>query len=204
MPRKKQGRIKQSGEGVYDKTMNYIFGSNLRDGEIHAPQYTDTGWHFGSFIGPGSDAIGRIRDGSAPVSKADKVAKAHDLRYGLARTPADVRAADMRMVEKLNTIQKEGKDYRINTYMGKLPIRAKMFAEDWGLMKKGSFSSMKGFDNADDEKLAREELAKLDQKGYGKKKSPNAWQGHVKSVRSKNTNMKYSDVLKLASKSYKR
>ena len=204
MPRKKKGRVKQSGEGVYDWVANNVFGANLRDGEIHAPQYTKDGWKFGSFIGPGSDAIGRIRDGVKPVGRSDKVAKAHDLRYGLAKTPADVRAADLRMIQKLNQIQKEGKDYRINTMMGKLPIKAKMLMEDLGIMKKGSFSDMKGFSNADDEKVARDELTKLDMKGYGKKKKPNAWTTHVSNVRAKNKGKSYKECLKLASESYKK
>ena len=96
---------KQKGCGFYDQTVNRIFGSNLRDKEIHAPVYTKDGIKFGSFIGPGSDVIGRIRDGIQPVSNSDRVAQAHDLRYGFAKNTDDVRTADLKMVNKLNDLQ---------------------------------------------------------------------------------------------------
>ena len=113
MPKKTRS---QKGAGVYDKSVNWLFHAGLRDGEIHAPIWTSNGIKFGSFIGPGSDVIGRIREGIKPVSKSDKVAQAHDLRYGNARTPADVRRADMKMVNKLNDLQAKGEEYRVTFY----------------------------------------------------------------------------------------
>ena len=95
MPKKKQ-----QGCGFYDQTVNRLFGSNLRDKEIHAPVYTKDGIKFGNFIGPGSNVIGRIRDGIQPVSNSDRVAQKHDLAYGFAKNVADVRAADLKMVNK--------------------------------------------------------------------------------------------------------
>jgi hypothetical protein len=167
MPRKTK---QQKGKGLYDKTVNYLFNAKLRDGEIHAPVWTKDGLKFGSFIGPGSDIIGRVREGIQPVSNSDRVAQAHDLRYGTAKTPADVRDADTRMINKLNDLQSKGDEYKVNIWMGKLPIQLKMFAEDRGIIKPGSFSSMKGWDNADDAKVASDKLAELEQQGYGKKK----------------------------------
>lgn len=202
MPRKKkQTKQNQKGEGLYDKIANSVFGARLFDGEIHAPIYTKDGWKFGSYIGPGTEIMDRIRKGVKPVSKSDKVAQAHDLRYLAAKTPADVRAADLRMIEKLNSLQAEGKEYKFNVLMGKLPIKLKMWAEDEGIIKKGSFADFKGFANADDEAVARKKLKELDQKGYGKK---NAWQKHVATVRKKHPNMSYKECLKLASKSYQK
>ena len=193
MPRKK----KQRGKGIYDKVANNVFGANLKDGEIHAPVYTKDGWKFGAFIGPRTDLHSRIKNGVKPVSKSDKVAQAHDIRYGRARNAADVRDADLRMVRKLDDLQKNKKDYLFNIYMGKLPIKMKMLAEDWGILKKGSFSDMKGETSVHGDAKLKE----LEQKGYGKKKS--AWHTHVAAVRKKNK-CSYKQALKLASATYKK
>ena len=165
MPKKKQ-----QGCGFYDQTVNRIFGSNLRDKEIHAPVYTKDGIKFGSFIGPGSHVIDRIREGIQPVSNSDRVAQAHDLRYGFAKSTADVREADQKMVKKLYDLHSKGEEYKVNVLVGALPIRLKMFAEDYGIIKKGSFADLKGWNNADDEKIARDKLTELEMAGYGKKK----------------------------------
>ena len=141
MPPKKK-KI-QHGDGLYDRIANGLFGANLKDGEIHSPQYTKDGFRFGSYIGPGTKVYDNIRRGLKPITNTDKSAKLHDIMFTLAQNPEDVRAADLRMVKNLDRIQKEKSDYKFNIYMGKLPIKAKMLAEDWGLMKKGSFSSMK-------------------------------------------------------------
>ena len=170
MPRKKKEPHHQHGGGLYDTIVNKLFGAKLRDGEIHAPVWTSSGLKFGSYIGPGSDVIGRIREGIQPVSKSDAVAQKHDLAYGFAKNAADVRAADLKMVAKLNDLQSKGEEYRANVWMGKLPIQAKMWAEDRGIIKPGSFADYKGWNNADDEKVAKDKLTELEMAGYGKKK----------------------------------
>jgi hypothetical protein len=45
MPAKKK-KQKQSGTGLYDKIANNVFGANLGLDEIHAPQWTNSGFHF--------------------------------------------------------------------------------------------------------------------------------------------------------------
>jgi hypothetical protein len=127
--------------------------------------------------------------------------------FTLAQNPDDVRAADLRMVKNLNRIQEKKGDYKFNIYMGKLPIKAKMKLEDWGIMKKGSFSGMKGAQvTKENRELLEREKAKLTQEGYGKgkKKAPSVWLTHVASVRKKNPGKSYKECLKMASKSYKR
>ena len=170
MPRKKKEH--QNGGGLYDRVVNKLFGAKLRDGEIHAPVWTSSGLKFGSYIGPGSDVIGRIREGIQPVSNSDRVAQAHDLRYGFAKNADEVRAADLKMVGKLNDLQSKGDEYRANIWMGRVPIAAKMWAEDRGIIRKGTFADYKGWNNTDDEKVARDKLTELEQNGYGKKKKP--------------------------------
>ena len=171
MPRKEKEPIhQQHGGGLYDRVVNKLFGANLRDGEIHAPVWTSSGLKFGSYIGPGSDVIGRIREGIQPVSNSDRVAQKHDLAYGFAKNADDVRAADLKMVAKLNDLQSKGDEYRANVWMGRIPIQANMKMEDWGIIKKGSFADYKGWNNTDDEKVARDKLTELEMAGYGKKK----------------------------------
>jgi hypothetical protein len=192
---------KQYGEGVYDWVANNVFGANLKDGEIHAPQYTKDGFRFGKFIGPGTDVYGRLRKNIKPVSKTDETAKLHDIMFSLAETPNDVRTADLRMIRNLNRIQKNKEDYKFNIYMGKLPIKAKMKLEDWGVIKKGSFSGMKGaLIEKKDRELLEKEKKKLIQKGYGKK---SAWITHVKEYQKKH-GCSYKEALQKSKVSYKR
>ena len=201
MPPKK--KPVQKGEGLYDRIANRLFGAQLKDGEIHAPQYTSQGFRFGRFIGPGTDVFSNIRSGAIPVSKTDKASKLHDILYTLAQNPSDVRAADLRMVKKLESIQKEKGDYLFNLYMGKLPIKAKMLAEDWNLIKKGTFSSQKGaLLSKEDREILEKEKAQLTQEGYGKPKS--LWMTHVDNIRKKHPDKSYKQCLKLASASYKK
>ena len=175
MPRKKKEPIHhQHGGGLYDTIVNKLVGAKLRDGEIHAPVWTSSGLKFGSYIGPGSDVIGKIREGIQPVSNSDRVAQAHDLRYGFAKNADEVRIADQKMVGKLNDLQSKGDEYRANVWMGRIPIQAKMKMENWGIIKPGSFADFKGWNNADDEKVARDKLTELEMAGYGKKKKPKA------------------------------
>jgi hypothetical protein len=64
-----------------------------------------------------------------------------------------------------------------------------MWAEDWGIMKKGSFSPMKGAEvTKENRELLENEKAKLTQEGYGKaknKKPQSAWLTHVKAYQKK-------------------
>jgi hypothetical protein len=200
MPRKKKI---QHGDGLYDEVANRVFGSKLAKGELHIPQYTKDGFRFGKFIGPGTDVYGGIRKGAKPVSETDKTAKLHDIMFSLANNPEEVRLADLRMVKNLNRIQKEKKDYRFNISLGKLPIKAKMFLEDWGVFRKGSFSGMNGSQvSKENRELLENEKAKLTQEGYGKKKT--SWMTHVSKIRVKNPGKSYKECLKLASVSYKK
>ncbi len=101
MPIKKKKKNQQSGDGLYDWVANNLLGANLSKGEVHAPQYTQSGWRFGNFIGPGTNVYNNIRNGKMPITNTDKVAKAHDLRYGLARSNADMNRAS-KQIDSLN------------------------------------------------------------------------------------------------------
>ena len=210
MPCKKKKSVsrrpkpKQKGKGAYDYVANKLFGANLKDGEIHAPQWTKDGLKFGSYIGPGTSLQHNLKTGKMPVSKTDTVSQMHDIQYGLATNPAEVRAADHRMLNSLDRLAKNKSDYRFNIGIGKMPIRLKMFAEDMGLIKPGSFSSQKGNTRSPEEKkILLEHESRLKQEGYGKKKTT-PWMTHVASVRKKHPGTPYKECLKIASKSYKK
>lgn len=159
-----------TGGGLYDYIANKFFGANLKDGEIHAPLRTPSGWQFASYMGPGTDVYTNIKNKKEPVSNADRVAQAHDIRYSHAMSPEDVRTADLKMVQKLNDIEKDKSDSKFNIALGKWPIKAKMFLEDMGVMKKGSFSSQKGISDREEAKVLGDKLRELEVEGYGKKK----------------------------------
>jgi hypothetical protein len=154
-------------------------------------------------MGPRTSIVERLKKNVKPITKSDKTAMAHDIRYTLAKNTDDVRDADIKMINKLSKIADEGSDYKFNIYMGKLPIQAKMKLEDWGLLPKTAFTKAQGLKNEADRPILEENLKRLEQEGYGKKKKKNPWISHVKSVRAKNKDKSYKDVLKLASQSYR-
>ena len=201
---KKQNK-KQSGKGAYDWIANNVFGAKLRDKEIHAPQYTPQGFRFGKFIGPGTDLFSGIKTKAVPVSLTDKTAKLHDINYTLAQNIGDVRAADLRMIKKLEQIQRDKSDYKFNTYMGSLPIKTKMKLEDWGIIRKGAFSSMKGAQlKLEDRQLLEKERDALHQEGFGKKKKTSTaspWILHVKAY-AKQHSCSYKEAMKKAKATY--
>jgi hypothetical protein len=157
----------QNGGGWYDRLINKLTGSNLRDGEKHAILYTNGGFKAASYMGPGTDIIERIRNGVQPLTMSDKTAQAHDIRYSLAQTPDDVRHADKRMVNALQTKKKQ--DNWFNRKQGEWGIRAKMKLEDLGLMKKGSFADLGNQTPLSDEEraLLQNKLSELEQQGFG-------------------------------------
>lgn len=198
MPRKKD---KQSGKGIYDWTANKLFNAKLRVGEIHPPLYTPQGFKFGSYIGPNTKIYDRLREGVEPVSMVDKVAQAHDIRYGQAKNSDHVRDADLKMIAKLDELWRTKGDYKFNILTGSLPIKLKMWAEDHGILNKGSFASVgKNKLSVEDDRIAKSKLSDLEQQGFGKKN----WMVHVASVRKSNPSKSYKDCLKIASKSYKK
>ena len=206
-PKKKKVNKKiQHGDGMYDYVANNVFGASLRPGEVHAPQYTKDGFRFGSYIGPGTKVYDNLRKGVQPITNTDKTAKLHDIMFSLAENPEDARAADLRMIRNLDRIQNEKSDYKFNIYMGKVPIKAKMWAEDMGIIRKGSFTSMKGAQvSKENRKMLEREKAQLIQEGYGKgkkKKPQSAWLTHVKAYQKKN-GCSYREAMQKGKATYK-
>jgi len=198
---------KQKGGAIYDRIVNKLLPNakyKLRDGERHAILYTKNGFQPASFMGPNTAIMNKIRDGVKPITKSDRTSLAHDLRYSLAKTPKEIRAADIKMINKLNKIQKNKSDYRFNIYMGRIPIQAKMLLEDLGIAKPTTFTTFGDIPESDIP-LARKTLDDLEQHGYGKvkmKKKKSKWMEHVAACRALHPNTKYKEVLKISSKTY--
>jgi hypothetical protein len=141
--------------------VNYMSGGR----EFHAYLMTDRGLTRGSYIGPGTNVLERIRRGDAPVSGADKVAQAHDLRYTLANgDKAAERQADQKMISKL---QDPKVDSMLNRAIGRVPIQAKVAAERMGIMQRGSFSKGPAI-NEEEKKMVETKLDELEMEGFGK------------------------------------
>ena len=142
-------------------SVNYMSGGR----EFHAYLMTDKGMTRANYMGPGTSVLERIRRGDAPVSGADKVAQAHDLRYTLANgDKAAERMADQKMISKL---QDPKVDSMLNRAMGRVPIQAKVAAERMGIMQRGSFSKGPAI-NAEEKQLVETKLDELEMEGFGK------------------------------------
>ena len=198
------------GSGLYDTAINKLTGSRLNEGEVHAVLYTKDGFRGSSFTGPHTRVIENLKNDKKPISEVDRISKYHDIRYMLSETPEDIREADKHMIRRLKKSYDDGSDYRYNIAMGYIPIKAKMKAEDLGLMPKGSFGNLssKTTLSPEDRELLNRELDKGKKLGYGKSSKPkrekeNKWMKHCKSVQAKHPEMAWRDILKLAKKSYK-
>lgn len=215
----------KKGKGLasdtYVKVANKLTGSKLKKGEVHAPQLTRKGIKMGKYIGPGTQVADRVRRGDKPVSKTDKVAQAHDLRYGFAGTDKKkIRAADVKMLKKLAKLTVTGQDNAINTFIGTVPIMSKIALEDAGLAGPSTFTDMEGKPmTTADRKMLQSKLSELEQEGYGlprgkrsvgtgkpkakKKRPPSAWVTHCKTYAKKN-GCSYREALSAAGPSYRK
>jgi hypothetical protein len=156
------------GAGYYDRFMNYLTGSNdMRDGERHALLYTKDGFKSGSYIGPNTHLIDRLKENINPINKTDKTSQAHDIRYNLATSPEEIRNADLKMVNKLNELSKNKEDYKYNIAIGKYPIQAKMILEDLGIVGRDTFTDTTSPPKKENMRLLKKKLRELEAQGYG-------------------------------------
>jgi len=134
--------------------------SNYRayPGERHAPLINQsTGQiQIAQFAGPATQIEKRVLvDKTNPISLTDMVSMEHDLNYGLARNYKGVRKADDVMVDALERAKKKSLDLPTNIATGLYPIKAKIKAEDWGLVKPGYFASYGGIKKKNKKKLKK-------------------------------------------------
>ena len=138
-------------------------------GEKHAILKLANGVGRANFMGPGTAIVERIARGDPPRTYADKVSEAHDIRMSFAKSPADVAAADKKMVDALSRGQAQGLDSKFNLALGKYPIMAKAAAEKYGVVPFGKFHSFGEHDPAEFPQMASK-LRELEQDGLGRKK----------------------------------
>jgi len=155
------------GGSILGDVYSSVTGQKFKD-ERHVPLITDNGLKLAEFAGPGTHIKYRIENGIQPITAVDKTAKAHDIRYSLSQNVDDVRFADNKMINKLDEIDKNNLDYKLNVKVVKNAMKAKRLFEDVGVWNKGSFSDMSGSELSDsDKQLFENELNKLIQEGYG-------------------------------------
>jgi len=136
-------------------------------GEKHAIQILPNGkLGRANYMGPGTQVVKRIKRGDPPRTLSDKVAQAHDIRYGLAKSQRDVSSADAKMIKKLKDMIAKKQGNKVNINVGLRPIQAKAFAERTGLAKPGAIASFGGVSSAD-KPLLQSKLNELEQEGYG-------------------------------------
>jgi hypothetical protein len=168
------------GCGIYDKTVNFLTGSKLKDGEKHAIIYDPIKKKYtaANYIGPGTDLLVRLRRGDPPITKADKVAMSHDISYSLSKDVNSIRAADAKMVKKLKELRKNKEDSAFNTIPAQIGIQAnellakilptKYFDKFVNYMTNYKEENSKL--SNDDQFLLQNKLKELESEGYGFKK----------------------------------
>lgn len=137
-------------------------------GEVHGVLRLPNGkTGIANYLGPGTNIVKRLERGDPPRTLVDTVAKAHDIRYSLARNENDIRKADNKMIDSVNKIQKNKSDAIQNILQAKL-IKGKVMAEDVGFLKRTAFSGdLKGPANDGDRRVLQSNLEDLEQSGYG-------------------------------------
>jgi hypothetical protein len=120
---------------------------------------------FNNYLGPNTNVSARLLRGDKPVGRSDKAGYAHDLRHALWTTPQALRKSDRMFISKLKSFERSGEP-KINTQVGIRGIQLKNKLMDKGIWSHSKFlNPMKDDDPA--KPIARRELARLEQEGYG-------------------------------------
>ena len=178
------------GSGIYDKTVNFLTGSKLKDGEKHAIIYDPIKKKYtaANYIGPGTDLITRLKRGDQPITKADKVAMSHDISYSLSKDVNGIKAADEKMVTKLKSLRKNKEDSAFNTKPAQLGIQAnqvlaKILPTKYFDKFVNYMTDYKDYNSKlsnDDKLLLENKLKELEAEGYGFNKPKKARKRRLK------------------------
>lgn len=146
----------------------FMTGAKAFQGETHALlKKPEGGMRLANFAGPGTKIIERLKRGDQPISPVDQTAEAHDIRYTLARTSRDVRAADQKLLDRIAEMKKKNIDSPFNRTAVGTPIIAKMKLEDIGLRDPLKNVDLNAVISPSDRQLLEEKLGQLTQKGEG-------------------------------------
>lgn len=172
-------KTKKKGNGIYDKTINYLTGSNLKPGEKHVLMLKDKKIIPGNYCGPGTSILDRVKDvKSKPINKVDKVCQAHDIRYSLSNNIEGIKEADKRMVDKLDQLQKNKEESLFNILPSKYGIKtnqllSKILPDKYSDKFVNYMTNYKDYNKnlkPEDKKLLEDKLEELKKEGFGKKR----------------------------------
>lgn len=123
----------QGGAGILDyarRAVGALKGVQKYPGERHVPLILPGGKvAIANYAGPGTHLLERIKAGDPPLTEVDRISQAHDIRYSLARSAADVRAADLKMLDELS----RARDNKLNIAAARTGIAAKVRLEKFGV-----------------------------------------------------------------------
>jgi hypothetical protein len=135
------------GGGLYDnvstisKYVNIALqtykDSQKYEGEMHVPLYVNGTLTLGSYIGPGTNLIQRLKNDDKAKSYADLVSKLHDINYTISQTAQTkdeqkrmVREADNLMLNQIQSGKDRKLDNRLNLFLASAGISSKVKLED--------------------------------------------------------------------------
>ena len=144
----------------------------LFPGEVHTVLKLPNGkMGRANFMGPGTKLVQRLKRGDPPRTFSDKESQAHDARYWLAKSPDDVKRADLKMIDVMKRGKKNNLDAPMNIAQGLRIIQAKNKIENITGKNLVNFGPNLG-DTEADRPLVEGKLAELEKQGFGKNKPP--------------------------------
>lgn len=171
-------KTKKKGNGLYDKTINFLTGSKLKPGEKHVLMLKDGKLQAANYCGPGTDILSRVKKGVKASNKVDSTCMAHDIRYSLSSNIEGIKEADKKMVDKLDQLQKNKEESLFNILPSKYGIKAnqllsKILPDKYADKFVNYMTDYKDFNKnlkPEDKKLLEDKLEELKIEGYGRKR----------------------------------
>jgi hypothetical protein len=159
---KKVGKFYSSKTGT--KMKNY-WGKNINPHPNFRPGFVGENHMIldgtvANFLGPGSQIKKRVQRMDPPLDGTnglDAQARIHDIDYMNAKSIPDIRRADKKLMKNL----RQAKGSRIVKKMAMGSIRAKMKAEDLGLLAKDYFNKIDIAENQDTQLVGEGKSSKL-------------------------------------------
>jgi hypothetical protein len=179
MPVKKKAKkkaIKKRGKGVHGcgvsdflmSGVRYLAGAkgDLFPGETHGILRMPNGENWNAqYMGPGTNVATRVRRGDPGRTNVDKASKAHDIRYSLARSNADIDMADDIMLQAVSNKP----DSLFNKAQAKLIWPKRQFAR-LGFRFGSTYGDPKIDNDPQLKGLYETELKKLSAQGFGRRR----------------------------------
>jgi hypothetical protein len=143
----------------------------LYSGEMHAfLRLPDGKMGRANYMGPGTHLVDRLKRADPPRTFSDKESQAHDSRYFLAKSPDDVKRADLKMVDVMQRAKRNKLDDPINVMQGLRLIQAKNKLETMTGKNFVDYGPGKGEESG--RPLVEAKLSELEKEGFGKKPKP--------------------------------